>query len=101
MPRRPVLSTAERDNLLSFPDSEDDLIRNYTFSEADLPLICQRRGAPNRLGFATQFCYMRVPGIMLAVGDAPPPALLAFVARQLGVAPMHWEHRWTARPDAP
>ena len=32
MPRRSILSTAERDGLLALPDSDDELIRQYTFS---------------------------------------------------------------------
>ncbi|WP_341318414.1 Tn3 family transposase [Paraburkholderia sp. IMGN_8] len=90
MPRRSVLSSTERDSLFSFPDNHDDLIRHYTFSEPDLSLIRQHRGAANRLGFAVQLCFMRYPGITLAAGEMPPPALLQFVAGQLGIAPTHW-----------
>jgi hypothetical protein len=32
MPRRSILSAAERDSLLALPDSEDELIRQYLFS---------------------------------------------------------------------
>ena len=56
MPRRSILSAAERDSLLALPDSEDELIRHYTFSEPDLSLIRQRRGDANRLGVAVQLC---------------------------------------------
>ncbi|MBP0633660.1 Tn3 family transposase [Cupriavidus sp. AcVe19-1a] len=91
MPRRTVLSNTERESLLSFPDSEDELIRHYTFNETDLALIRQRRGAENRLGFAVQLCYMRYPGIMLSAGEEPPQTLLEMVARQLRIAPSHWE----------
>lgn len=42
MPRRSILSTAERDGLLALPGDRDDLIRHYTFSETDLSLIRQR-----------------------------------------------------------
>ncbi|MFJ4292899.1 Tn3 family transposase [Cupriavidus sp. NPDC089707] len=90
MPRRTVLSTTERESLLAFPDSQDELIRHYTFNESDLALVRQRRGAANRLGFAVQLCYMRYPGIMLAAGEEPPPPLLAMVAQQLRIAPTHW-----------
>jgi hypothetical protein len=48
MPRRSILSTAERDGLLALPGGRDDLIRHYTFSETDLSLIRQRRGPANR-----------------------------------------------------
>lgn len=90
MPRRSILSGAERENLLSLPDSRDDLIRYYTFSESDLSLIRQRRGAANRLGFAVQLCYMRYPGIMLAAGESPPPSMLETVAHQLNLSPERW-----------
>ena len=62
MPRRSILSTAERENLLALPDTQEDLIRHYTFSESDLSLIRQRRGNANRFGFAMQLCLLRYPG---------------------------------------
>ncbi|CRQ45538.1 Transposase, TnpA family [Pseudomonas aeruginosa] len=46
MPRRSILSAAERESLLALPDTKDELIRHYTFSESDLSIIRQRRG-PN------------------------------------------------------
>jgi TnpA family transposase len=67
MPRRSILSAAERENLLALPDTDDELIRHYTFSESDLSIINQRRGHANRLGFAVQLCYLRFPGIILGV----------------------------------
>ncbi|MFM4576675.1 DUF4158 domain-containing protein, partial [Klebsiella pneumoniae] len=36
MPRRSILSAAERESLLALPDTKDELIRHYTFSESDL-----------------------------------------------------------------
>ena len=90
MPRRSILSATERENLLALPQSRDDLIRHYTFSESDLSLIRQRRGAANRFGFAVQLCYMRFPGIMLAAGESPPQLLLDTIAQQLQLSPEHW-----------
>ena len=72
------------------PDSRDELIRHYTFSDNDLSLIRQRRGPSNRLGFAVQLCYMRYPGVMLAVDVEPFPPLLQLVASQLKVSPDAW-----------
>jgi hypothetical protein len=43
MPRRSILSAAERESLLALPDTKDELIRHYTFSESDLSIIRQRR----------------------------------------------------------
>ena len=62
MPRRSILSAAERQGLLALPDRRDELIRRYTLSEPDLAIIRQRRGAANKLGFAVQLCYMRFRG---------------------------------------
>ena len=59
MPRRTVLSSSEREGLFALPDNQKDLIQQYTFSESDLSIIRQHRGAANRLGFAIQLCYMR------------------------------------------
>lgn len=90
MPRRSILSAAERESLFAFPDTNEELIRHYTFSESDLSIINQRRGAANRLGFAVQLCYLRFPGIILGVDDLPFPPLLKLVADQLKVAVERW-----------
>lgn len=90
MPRRSILSEAERQNLLAFPEHQADLIQHYTFSESDLSLIQQRRGITNRLGFAVQLCYLRFPGIILGVNDSPIPPLLNLVASQLNLSPESW-----------
>ena len=90
MPRRSILSAAERESLLALPDTEEELIRYYTFSENDLSIIRQRRGPANRLGFAVQLCYMRYPGVMLAVDDEPFLPLLRLVSTQLKVQLEAW-----------
>jgi TnpA family transposase len=90
MPRRSILSPAERTGLLALPDSKDELIRHYTFSETDLALICQRRGEPNRLGLAVQLCLLRYPGQSLAVDAVLPAPLLHWVGRQLRIEPACW-----------
>lgn len=77
---------------MALPDSREDLIRHYSFSESDLAIIKQHRGLPNRLGFAVQLCYMRYPGITLAANQAPALPLLQFVARQLRLDPDEWVH---------
>jgi hypothetical protein len=33
LPRRSILSAAERDSLLAMPNTQDELIRHYTLSE--------------------------------------------------------------------
>ncbi len=90
MPRRSILSAAERESLLALPDSKDDLIRHYTFNDTDLSIIRQRRGPANRLGFAVQLCYLRFPGVILGVDELPFPPLLKLVADQLKVGVESW-----------
>jgi len=90
MPRRSILSAAEREGLLAPPDDPDDLIRHYTLSETDLSVIRQQRGAANRLGFAVLLCYMRHPGVILGAGEQPFTPLLGLVARQLKISPERW-----------
>ncbi len=90
MPRRSILSAAERESLLALPDSKDDLIRHYTFNDTDLSIIRQRRGPANRLGFAVQLCYLRFPGVILGVDELPFPPLLKLVAAQLKVGVESW-----------
>ena len=91
MPRRSILSVAERENLLALPDTQDELIRHYTFSETDLSIIRQHRGAANRLGFAVQLCYLRFPGIILGVDQSPFPPLLKLAADQLKIQVESWK----------
>jgi hypothetical protein len=90
MPRRSVLTPAERASLLAFPETEDELIRHYIFSEPDLSTICQRRGDHNRIGFAVQLCCLRYPGFLLPPDMDPPVSLLTIVGRQLGIEPGAW-----------
>lgn len=90
MPRRSILSAAERDSLLALPDAKDELIQHYTFNETDLSIIRQRRRPANRLGFAVQLCYLRFPGIVLGVEEPPFPPLLRLVAMQLKVPVESW-----------
>lgn len=73
MPRRSILSATEREQLLALPETQEEFIRQYTFSEADLSLIHQHRGAANRLGFAIQLCYLRFPGAVLGMEHPPAP----------------------------
>ena len=90
MPRRSLLTPAERTGLFVFPTSDDELIRHYTFSEPDLSMIRQRRGNHSRLGFAVQLCYLRYPGFALPTDAEPPAPLLNVVGRQLRIAPDIW-----------
>ncbi len=82
MPRRRLLTPTERASLLTFPTTDDALIRHDPFTEPDLSVIRQRRGNPNRLGFAVQLCYLRSPGFALPPDAEPPAPLLATVGQQ-------------------
>ena len=90
MPRRPILFATERDSLTALPDTQDELIRHYTFNDNELALIRQRRGDPNRLGFAVQMSLLRYPGQGLAVDGAVPAPMLHWIARQLHIDPTYW-----------
>jgi len=90
MPRRSILSSAERASLLPLPDSNDELIRHYTLNEADLSLIRQRRGDANRLGFAVQLCLLRYPGQGLLPEPSLPVAFLHWIGHQLRIDPTCW-----------
>jgi hypothetical protein len=100
MPRRSILSAAEREGLVAFPDTEEELIWHYTFSEPDMSTIRQRRGNHNRIGFAVQLCYLRYPGpgFGLSTDAAPPMPLLAIVGRQLHIDPNIWP-QYAQRPE--
>jgi hypothetical protein len=100
MPRRSILSAAERDSLLALPDTQDELIRLYTFSEPDLSLIRQRRGDANRLGVAVQLCLLRFPGQGLLPDAAVPMPLLQWIGRQLRIDPSCWPSMQRGRNPA-
>ena len=90
MPRRLILSATERDTLLALPESQDDLIRYYTFNDSDLSLIRQRRGDANRLGFAVQLSLLRYPGYALGSDSELPEPVIQWVAKQVQVDPTSW-----------
>ena len=90
MPRRLILSATERGTLLALPESQDDLIRYYTFNDSDLSLIRQRRGDANRLGFAVQLCLLRYPGYALGTDSELPEPVILWVAKQVQTDPASW-----------
>jgi hypothetical protein len=51
MPRRSILSVAERDSLLALPATQDELIRLYTFNETDLSRIRPASQSSKSAGF--------------------------------------------------
>lgn len=92
MPRRSILTAAQREELLAFPDDESELIRLYTLSREDLRFVRAHRGGHNQLGIAIQLCYLRYPGHTLTAGDTPYGPMLGIVAAQLDVPPSLWDH---------
>lgn len=87
MPRRRLLTDAQRAELLALPTRERRLIQHYTLGAEDLRLIAPRRHDETRLGLALQLCALRYPGRLLKPGELIPEAPLAFIAEQLGAPP--------------
>jgi TnpA family transposase len=90
MPRRSILSATERASLLALPESQDDLIRFYTFNESDMALIRQRRGDANRIGFAVQLALLRYPGYALGNDMQLPGPIIEWIARQVRAEASTW-----------
>jgi TnpA family transposase len=90
MPRRSILSATEWVSLLALPESQDDLIRYYTFNESDMAMIRQRRGDANRLGFAVQLALLRYPGYALASDMQLPGTIIDWIARQVRAEVSAW-----------
>jgi TnpA family transposase len=87
MPRRRLLTDAQRANLLALPTREAALIRHFTLAEDDLALVATRRHPETKLGLALQLCALRYPGRLLRPGELIPTEPLAFIAEQAGVSP--------------
>ena len=90
MPRRELLTPAQREQLLAFPTDEAELIRLYSLSEIDQALLNAHRGIHNRLGVAVQMAYLRFPGRPIARDEAPYATLLAMVAAQIKAPVSAW-----------
>ena len=91
MPRRELLTSTERLQLLAFPEDEGELIRLFTFTKTDLAFVCQHRGDQNRLGIAVLLSYLRHPGRVLAEGEKPYEPVLNLVAEQLQIPASAWD----------
>lgn len=76
---------------------EREIARHFTLTRDDLELIASRRGDATRLGYAMLLLHLRWLGRVLEAGEAPPMAILAFVARQLNVSPASWRDERTSR----
>jgi len=62
MKKHEILSPQSRTALFDPPTDAGAIVRHYTFSLDDMALIRQRRRAANRLGFAVNLAYLRLPG---------------------------------------
>ena len=91
MPRRELLTSSERDQLLALPGDYTALVRIATLSRDDLAFIGQHRGDHNRLGVGIQLCYLRHLGRVLSPAEVPDPQLLGLVAAQLKVSAGVWD----------
>lgn len=87
MARRRLLSNDAWAALLDPPSHDREIAQYFTLSHDDLDMIATRRGDASRLGFALVMLYLRHPGRSLEAGEAPPDAVLAYVAGQLGADP--------------
>jgi hypothetical protein len=83
------LTDAERERLDSFPAqvTRGDLLTYFTLSRADCRQIPRTTSAANRLGFALQLGALRYLGFSPDDLSTAPEAVVAFVAKQLDVAP--------------
>src|SRR5260370_32519511 len=91
MPRRELLTSSERDQLLALPRDDGALLRVATLAREDLAFIGQHRGDHNRLGVGIQLCYLRHLGRVLGPDEAPDTQLLDLVGAQLRVSPGVWD----------
>nr|WP_256888561.1 DUF4158 domain-containing protein [Acidomonas methanolica] len=87
MARRRVLTEDQWANFLAVPSDERELIRHYTLGRDDPDIVATKRTARNRIGYAVLLCYLRHPDRVPDPDEIPPLALLAFVARQVGLGP--------------
>lgn len=83
MKKRQILSDYMWQKLFNPPSALPDIIKHYTFSESDMELIRQKRCPENKLGFAMQLAYMRMPRRVIEVNEVPSQAILEYVASQV------------------
>ena len=85
MPRRSVLTDAEKQSLFTIPTDISEMSKYYLLSEADLSIINQKRGNYNKLGFAILLCFMRYPGISLNADTEILEETVKFISEQLKI----------------
>lgn len=87
MARQRLLAGVFRAGIYALPSEEREVVRHCTLTPDDLTLVAAKRSPHNRLGHALLLLALRHPGRALEAGEAPPAPMIAYVARQLGVAP--------------
>lgn len=94
MATRELLTPSQRKQFyeISGNMNQRELARYYTITPEEKAVIHQQRGAPNRLGYAVQICYLRFPGRPLAAGELVPDYILSYIAKQIGIAPESMQH---------
>jgi hypothetical protein len=84
MARRRLLGDDVWARHLEAPADEREVARYFTLGPDELAEVMNRRSDANRLGYALLLLYLRFPGRVLEVGEAPPAPVIAYVAGQLG-----------------
>jgi hypothetical protein len=101
MPRREILSPAQREALLAIPVDRAGLIEHYVLSEQDISLVRQHRGDHHRLGIAVQLALLRFPGTALQGDETPPKPFRVLTPGSfiLGRLMMLWSSRLRPLPQ--
>ena len=74
--------------MLPTDPSEEELVRDWTLSEADLKEVCRCCGDGHRLRFAIQLCVLRRYGQFVSDFAAVPVRIANHLCRQLNLAPV-------------
>lgn len=94
MPRRSVLSVAEKESLFAWPVEEVTWVRLCTVSPVEIGWIGERRGDVSRLGFAVQLCVLRERGLILPPSVEPPVEMLESLAESLDLPQERLWEKW-------
>lgn len=99
MATRELLTPSQRLQFYEVPENMDqrELARYYTITPEEKSVIHQQRGAPNRLGYAVQICYLRFPGRPMAADESVPESILHYIAKQIGISPDALKHYASSR----
>ena len=97
MPRRTLLTDAQRAALLALPADEIFLIQHYTLSDDDRRLITRRRRPDTRLGLALQLGALRYHRLRRSVCEAADGK----AARGAGCSAPASRSRWRSPASSP